>query len=257
MNNVPNSDSKQCPESKLGQVHSVHTLNPGYACTAQRPSAHATRWALLWPCLGRVVVWPLPRAHSAPCRAVAAPYRSVSLLYRSAWCAISRPKAAPLSATIQFLYRDPLLTRPRACALPHPLTCGRSCRGPCLGRIVGLPRPYRRQAQSCRGQVLACPCAPLPSLSQYSLLYCDSSLKSLAVAHLTAINFFFSHIFFLTFQLLGKPLKNNNFCFSISSKPNKLFKFILSIFFFSFTHYKTLEKFSSHHCFFFFLCANH
>ena len=34
MNIVPNSDSKQCPESKLGQVHSVHTLD--YAARAQR-----------------------------------------------------------------------------------------------------------------------------------------------------------------------------------------------------------------------------
>ena len=44
MNSGPNSDSKQCPESKLGQVHSMHTHGLGYA--------HAASW------VGRVVAWP-------------------------------------------------------------------------------------------------------------------------------------------------------------------------------------------------------
>ena len=47
-NSVPNSDSEQCIESRLGWVHRVHTLNP--SC------AHAARWA------SRVV------AHQATCR---------------------------------------------------------------------------------------------------------------------------------------------------------------------------------------------
>ena len=37
MNSVPNSDSEQCPESKLGWVHRVHILGPG--------CAHAPHWA--------------------------------------------------------------------------------------------------------------------------------------------------------------------------------------------------------------------
>ena len=214
--------------------------------------------AMSQPVAGRVVVWPLPSAHSAPCRAVAALYRSVSLPYHSAWCAISRPKAAPLSATIQFLYRDPLLARPRAraLALPYALERDRPCRGPCHGRIAGLPRPYRRQAPPCRGRVLACSWAPLPSLSQYILLYCDSSLKSWAVAHPTAIKINFHTFFFLTFQLLENLSKIIIF-FSISSKPNKLFKIYFIHFFFSFTHYKTLEKFSSHHFFSYVLITKH
>ena len=36
MNSIQNSDSKQCSKSKLGQVHSVHTLDSGCARTAPR-----------------------------------------------------------------------------------------------------------------------------------------------------------------------------------------------------------------------------
>ena len=48
MNSDPNSDSKQCTESKLGWVHSAHTQNPGRAHTA---TAVPRSWALLraWP----------------------------------------------------------------------------------------------------------------------------------------------------------------------------------------------------------------
>ena len=39
MNSDPNSDCKQFTKSKLGRVHSVHTLNPGYVHTAPRSRA--------------------------------------------------------------------------------------------------------------------------------------------------------------------------------------------------------------------------
>ena len=44
MNSDPNSDCKQCTESKLGWVHSAHTQNPGCAHTAH---AVPRSWALL------------------------------------------------------------------------------------------------------------------------------------------------------------------------------------------------------------------
>ena len=44
MNNDPNSDCKQCTESKLGWVHSAHTQNPSRAHTAW---AVPRSWALL------------------------------------------------------------------------------------------------------------------------------------------------------------------------------------------------------------------
>ena len=44
MNIYPNSDCKQCIESKLGWVHSAHTKNPGRSHTAR---AEPMSWALL------------------------------------------------------------------------------------------------------------------------------------------------------------------------------------------------------------------
>ena len=35
MNGYPNSDLEQCTELKLGRVHRVHTLNPGYVQAAR------------------------------------------------------------------------------------------------------------------------------------------------------------------------------------------------------------------------------
>ena len=45
MNSVPNNDSKQCTESKLGWVHRVHTLNPSCAPQAVRKApCRGARW---------------------------------------------------------------------------------------------------------------------------------------------------------------------------------------------------------------------
>ena len=43
----PNSDPKQCTESKMGWVHSAHTQNPGRAHTAR---TMPRSWALLHTC---------------------------------------------------------------------------------------------------------------------------------------------------------------------------------------------------------------
>ena len=112
MNSVPNSDSEQCPESKLGWVHRVRTLGTGCKHTAPRPRAQRALGVLSWrtgrhvaghalPCRGRVAVrtrtlvrhvaallplplvtiqnciatQSMPREHYASCRAHARPYR--------------------------------------------------------------------------------------------------------------------------------------------------------------------------------------
>ena len=83
MNSGPNSDSKQCPKSKLSQVHSVHKLDPGCAHCAVSQA---------WP--GRVVgptcrVTALARrvaglvlrvmlSHRVPSRVPPAPYHGAS-----------------------------------------------------------------------------------------------------------------------------------------------------------------------------------
>ena len=70
MNSDPNSDSKQCPESKLGWVHKVHTQGPGCAHTARtlRPGRATPRsGAVSW----RRIVAPLRLCRSVHwlCRA--------------------------------------------------------------------------------------------------------------------------------------------------------------------------------------------
>ena len=136
MNNVPNSDSEQCTESKLSRVHSAPTL--GLAC------AHTVRVlrcvaGLAWPChrpglavsqawppvvplcprgrwraVQQAVCWALCRA--SYCRAPSAPYRGTSCavswrLPRSchACLAIQPNDQAAFLSRYNLLYRDTLL----------------------------------------------------------------------------------------------------------------------------------------------------
>ena len=55
MNSDPNSDSKKCPESKLGRVHSAHTHGPGFMHTAPRPRAQRSLGAVSWRVERRIV----------------------------------------------------------------------------------------------------------------------------------------------------------------------------------------------------------
>ena len=122
INSSPNSDSKQCSESKLCQVHNMHTHGPG--CT------HATRWA------GRV----------APCHGLARPCRGLAPAHivasprscRSAYRLCRRPCCA-LSLTLSHAQGRAVSQRLPGC-VAGPL--GRVV-GP-LGRVVDSLRPYRR-----------------------------------------------------------------------------------------------------------------
>ena len=101
MNSVSNSDSEQCPESRLGWVHKVHTLNPSCAhiASALRPGSAQRR--VVACALGHIVV-PSPIV-SRLCPAVSWPCPAMSLRARVHWHAVSQ---LPL-VTIQKLYRDP------------------------------------------------------------------------------------------------------------------------------------------------------
>ena len=96
MNSVPNSDSEQCTESKLGWVHQVHTLTQ----LARTGRAHCTQaghvTAVSWRA-GCCIVSPAPAVSQAwlavsrivlPCRA---PCREPSAQYRGASYAVSQP----------------------------------------------------------------------------------------------------------------------------------------------------------------------
>ena len=127
MNSYPNSDSKQCPESKLGWVHRMHThgtlaastLRPGRVLGAvlwphpvmscrvatcmpalasrvvasrptvsQRPPRHNTKNRVVIQLLSLVL-----RARCAPCRAHCRACRSALHRIMAHCCAVSQPLA--------------------------------------------------------------------------------------------------------------------------------------------------------------------
>ena len=99
MNSDPNIDSKQCPESKLGQVHSVHPwhkLRAGSA-VSWRTRRHVMAFPRSYRSLCPTVSWPCPRRVAARTRAL---------------CRDTMPCRRPLLVTIQNLYRDPSPCRP-------------------------------------------------------------------------------------------------------------------------------------------------
>ena len=145
MKSSPNSDSKQCSQSKLGQVHSMHTH--GLGCV------HAACWA------DRV----------AQCRGLARPCRGLApgCIVASPWSCRSahRPCRRPccsLSRTLSPAQSRAVLQRLPGRVL-RPL--GRVA-GP-LVRVVASPRPYRRAVSwsPC--------CTPLSPVSRYNALYRD------------------------------------------------------------------------------------
>ena len=210
MNSVPNSDSEQCPESRLSwvhKVHMVHTLNPSCAPTmrTQRPG-HATRWAGCVVAHRGCIVghsWP----PSQPYRSCAQPNRGRVVAYGSCvagLCRDTKPCRRPLLVTIQNLYRDPSpcpahvvarvafpsvvsqpsrdVSRPKvaplshdtiSCIATHPLAAKPSCaRGARPARRLTLSRA----CWPCRGVVSWAPCCTLYCpVSRYNLLYRDSN----------------------------------------------------------------------------------
>ena len=113
MNNVPNSDSEQCTESRLGQVHRVHTqrtLAARMVCLGRARTApcRGTQCAVLQaqhrPCCRRVAQCRVP---ARPCRGCLA-----TPSVQAERCIVTH-KAAP-SAAIQFVSQLSLAS-PRSC----------------------------------------------------------------------------------------------------------------------------------------------
>ena len=85
MNSYPNSDCKQCTESKLGWVHNAHTLSPGRKHTAR---AVPRSWALLRaqrPC----------RAHSQ--RRPRAQRAQIALIAPKSWAHVATSLPCPVN----------------------------------------------------------------------------------------------------------------------------------------------------------------
>ena len=166
MNSVSNSDSEQCIESRLGQVHNVHTpmaqpartlarvaslvrscRKPG-PVVSQAPPAMSLHPRARWRAMSQAMCCapcrrPCVARHVAH-RIVAQGAVSWRFLRRIAAC-IAAPIATqmPPQATIQFLYRDthPQRPGPRARA-PLALRAGRLYRRP-PGRVVAMLLPSR------------------------------------------------------------------------------------------------------------------
>ena len=177
-NSVPNSDSEQCTESKLGWVHQVHTL----AQPTRTSRAHCAQAGLVVVRTGQAR--PCRNAHPAvscavpcsPCRRapehaavrIVAPYvvswrfpPAVSRLSRDT---TQRPSRPPF--TIQFIVspHTPSAARPLR-ARHKPLRAGRPCRRASRSCSKSSPRSYRGPIRSYRGRpwALAAPCVTIQS----------------------------------------------------------------------------------------------
>ena len=159
MNNVPNSDSEQCIESKLSRVHSAPTLGPACVHTA---CALRRVVGLAWPChnarpavLRAVSPCALARCYAWYCW----PPRPCRALYRN-----TTPCRRPLPIRIQILYHDlspatsalHVVSREMPPVSQPPLSYHSSL----LCRIAALATLYRDTTV-----------APQP---RYNVLYCDS-----------------------------------------------------------------------------------
>ena len=136
-------------------MHSVHTHGPG---CAHRPCAlrpgrpcrgHVVSLCLTvsWLVVGRVAgLASASRAQrSVSCRCCAVSQRVVAVSQRLARY-ITTQGCPPLSHDTIFVSRPFASQATRVLSLPHALAPDRPYRGPCLGRIAGLPWPYRKQA---------------------------------------------------------------------------------------------------------------
>ena len=203
MNSVPNSDSKQCTESRLGWVQRVHTLTQAVhtLCVGPVVSWHTRRCVVVVSrctlgrvtrCTARVVS---PRPHASCCAQCRCPSGRIAGLLRRivAPPAPYRSRVATQgcpSTMIQNLYRgSPPVAKPPSChdtpncIVTHPpmaRPCARKRCSPraragrvvaCLSRIAGSPRPYRKALL--RAPACLCPC-----LSRYNTLYRDTRLEN-------------------------------------------------------------------------------
>ena len=178
MNSVPNSDSEQCTESRLGQVHNVHTPMAQAVHWAGRVLAHQTPRRGLppgvsWPSPGHIlgmsqpapaVLHVMPHAVSreglhrvvAPARPCRRECPTVSRRARTYCRAVSQ---LPCHDT-NFISQHKPLPRAPCRALPRVSQPPASYRGTLLHRIVALARYIATQSR--------------PPQPRYNFLYHDS-----------------------------------------------------------------------------------
>ena len=146
MNSVPNSDSKQCPESKLGWVHQVNTL----AQLARTGRAHCAQ-AVSWAC--------------------ARPYRGLKPAVSQAWLVVSRIVSRH-KAVLQPLYRRPL-SRYKLCIATQTPAARHSAHLPCVSqRSLAMSQGAGRRIAA----LAALYCDTRPPLRHYTK-FCIATLS--------------------------------------------------------------------------------
>ena len=232
MNSDPNSDSEQCPESKLGWVHSAHTHSPRCAHSAPRPCAHRRVVARAGPfrgpllssivavsqtCTDRVVehgrlmrdVSRVGMRHVAALSAVSCASYAVS--QRARCCittllrAVSRTKSCP-QPRYNIYIATPPLARQHACTRCHTPSHAADRVVRVVGRIVALCWWYRRHARPCCGRVLPSH-APLCALCHDTVYCIVTQNRKWAEPSQPPLHFFFHHHFF--FYVLFTKHKNH------------------------------------------------
>ena len=168
MNSYPNNDCKQCTESKLGRVHSVHTQDPGFAHAALRPRAQgrvAGHTGRVTTRIGRVAGRVACCAAHCVSRHVATRPRSllrVSQCFyvvsqschraRKRCCAMSQPVSLPPVTIQNIILRHTPLARPRVRAAAH--LCAQA--GCVAAPSVRVAVPGRRVKPPCCAPLCAC-----------------------------------------------------------------------------------------------------
>ena len=194
MNNILNSDSEQCTESKLSPVHSAPTLDPAYAHTApyrrpgpavsQAPPAVLLRPRAHWRAVSQAVC-------CVPCRA---PYRRVGhRVARPLSRIMALPSAMPRLSrdTTQRPSRVPVTIRPFV-SRHNPPNSQALTRAPLALRAS---RPYH---YPCCLSMHAC-CMPCVLLCHDTVCCIMTKPRNWVVAHSNSCNFFFFHSFFFLF----------------------------------------------------------
>ena len=176
-------------------------------------------------------MWHIVSPRRALCRAPPTPYRGAP-------CAVSCLSRDTTQRPNHMLHRDPQGSPQPQYNFVSRLPPARPS-APVVGRIAAF---LSTVSQHCSIVSWPSPTVLWPSLpshahpvSRYSPLYRDHTRRKWAVAHssLHCIILFFT-LFFFSFQLL----ENHQYIYFLVNQINFL-KFILSIFFSSFTHYKT------------------
>ena len=128
-------------------------------------------------------------------------------------CRVARAQSRIMAhpASYHSLYRCPYCDtnappKPRYNLCIATLSASQATRARALGHIAGTARRIVAHSRPCRGRALAVswpiPCAPMPTVSRYNLLYHNQAWELGSSLSQFLQIFFFTHFFFFSFQLL-------------------------------------------------------